>query len=63
VATGGALVEGQDASALTLPFAYADPDRPPLRSPCPFVAGDAAVVRYHSVFDDGRVIVVVEDCR
>jgi hypothetical protein len=63
VATGGALVEGPDPWALTLPFAYADPDRPPLRAPCPFVPGDAAVVRYHSVFDDGRVIVVVEDCR
>jgi hypothetical protein len=63
VATGGALSEGVEPSAFTLPFAYADPDRPPLRSPCPFVHGDAAVVRYHAVFDDGRVIVVVEDCR
>jgi hypothetical protein len=63
VAEGGELVEPGDQAVLRVPFAYADPDRPPLRGPCPFVPGDPAVVRYHSVFDDGRTIVVVEDCR
>jgi hypothetical protein len=64
VAPGGELTETRDQSSdVRLPFAYADPDKPPLRGPCPFVPGDAAVVHYHSVFDDGRVIVVVEDCR
>jgi hypothetical protein len=30
---------------------------------CPFHAGDAVVVRYRGIFDDGRTLIQVEDCR
>ena len=63
VLEGGALAEGSGGSPPSLSFAYGDPDRPPARGPCPFRPGDAVVVRYHAVFDDGRTLVVVEDCR
>ncbi len=63
VAMGGWLAEGRSRTDPALPFSYADPDQLPGRSPCPFDPGDAVVVRYHAVFDDGATIVVIEDCR
>ena len=63
VREGGELADSGDAGAVSLSFAYGDPDQPSARGACPFRPGDAVVVRYHSVFDDGRTIVVVEDCR
>jgi hypothetical protein len=61
--SGGEISEAADASSYALPVAYADPDQPVRRPTCPFRRGDAVVVRYHAVFDDGRTIVVIEDCR
>jgi hypothetical protein len=61
--TGGELAEGGAATDYRLPIAYSNPDQPVSRRPCPFAVGDQVVVRYHAVFDDGRTIVVVEDCR
>lgn len=63
VVRGGGLAEGTSPGDPILPIAYADPDRPPLRPPCPFSPGDTVVVRYHAVFDDGRTILVIEGCR
>lgn len=60
---GGGLAEGTSSADFSLPLAYADPDQPARRGPCPFRLKDAVVVRYHAVFDDGRTIVVVDDCR
>jgi hypothetical protein len=60
---GGEIAEASDPSSYGLAVAYADPDRPVRRPACPFRSGDAVVVRYHAVFDDGRTIVVIEDCR
>ena len=56
-ATGGSLAESTDASSYRLRL-----EQPPERA-CPFRAGDAVVVRYRGVFDDGRTLVQVEDCR
>jgi hypothetical protein len=56
-ATGGSLAEATDASSFRLRL-----EQPPERV-CPFHAGDAVVVRYRGVFDDGRTLVHVEDCR
>ena len=60
---GASLAEGPNESDLTLPISYTDPDRPGGRPACALAPGDAVVVRYHAVFDDGRTIVVIEDCR
>ena len=35
----------------------------PANAPCPFRPGDPVVVRYTAIFDDGRTIVVADDCR
>ena len=61
--TGGDITEAADPASYGLAVAYADPDRPVRRAACPFRQGDAVVVRYHAVFDDGRTIAVIEDCR
>ena len=63
VVRGGGLAEGTDAADVRLSLAYSDPDQPARREPCPFRVREAVVVRYHAVFDDGRTIVVVDDCR
>lgn len=55
--TGGGLAESADPDAQRLSLA-----EPPGRS-CGFTAGDAVVVRYRAVFDDGRTVIQVEDCR
>ena len=60
---GGELAEGTGIGDLRLPIAYANPDQPVRHAPCPFAPNDAVVIRYHAVFDDGRTIAVVDDCR
>ena len=60
---GGTVGEGQGTLDVALPLAYTDPDRQGGRPACAFSPGDAIVLRYHAVFDDGRTIIVVEDCR
>jgi len=61
--SGGEIAESADPSSYGLAVAYANPDQPVRRPACPFARGDAVVVRYHAVFDDGRTLVVIEDCR
>ena len=60
---GASIAEGPRPADYALAIAYGDPDQPKGRAPCPFRAGDAVVVRYHAVFDDGRTIAVIDDCR
>ena len=60
---GGSVAEGPRPADYALAIAYNEPDQPNGRAPCPFRSGDAVVVRYHSVFDDGRTIAVIDDCR
>jgi len=61
--TGGVITEGSEPVSYGLPVAYGDPDQPARHAPCPWRPGDAVVARYHAVFDDGRTIVVIDDCR
>ena len=61
--SGGEITEAANPSSFGVAVAYADPDQPVRRPACPFGKGDAVVVRYHAVFDDGRTIAVIEDCR
>jgi hypothetical protein len=61
--TGGVITEGSEPESYGLPVAYGDPDQPARHAPCPWRPGDAVVVRYHAAFDDGRTIVVIDDCR
>lgn len=56
VAPGGGLAESRDPGSFRLSF-----EQPQYR-PCALRPGDAAVFRYHSVFDDGRTIIKVVDC-
>ncbi|HKA09408.1 MAG TPA: hypothetical protein VKI99_02955 [Candidatus Dormibacteraeota bacterium] len=60
---GGSIAEGPRPADYALAIAYGEPDQPKGRAPCPFRSGDAVVVRYHAVFDDGRTIAVIDDCR
>jgi hypothetical protein len=62
-ARGGAVAEGTNAGDPALSIAYTDPDQQGGRPACAFRPGDAIVLRYHAVFDDGRTIVVIDDCR
>lgn len=62
-ARGGAIGEGTSGGDPVLSIAYGDPDQPGGRPACPFQPGEAVVLRYHAVFDDGRTLIVVEDCR
>jgi len=59
---GGAIAEGPDPDALALSYSTTNPDTTTHRN-CPFRPGEAVVVRYHSVFDDGRTLIVIDDCR
>jgi len=61
--TGGVITESSEPASYGLPVAYGDPDQPAGHAPCPWRPGDAVVVRYHAVFDDGRTIAVIDDCR
>jgi hypothetical protein len=56
-ATGGSLAESTDASSYRLRLEQQS------ERACPFHAGDAVVVRYRGIFDDGRTLIQVEDCR
>ncbi len=60
---GASLTEGSSESDVSIPIAYNDPDQQGGRLSCAFAPGDAVVVRYHAVFDDGRTVVVIESCR
>jgi hypothetical protein len=59
---GGAIAEGPGPDAFALPYSTTDPDTTTHRN-CPFRPGEAVVVRYHSVFDDGRTLIVIDECR
>jgi hypothetical protein len=63
VIKGGGLAESPDEQAYRLSFLLSEPDSQSSRPPCPFQPGDAVVVRYHAIFDDGRTVVIVDDCR
>ena len=63
VVTGAGLAETRDQQAHRLSFLLAEPDTVPNRAPCPFRPGDAVVVRQHAIFDDGRTILIIDDCR
>ena len=63
VGAGGWLAEGTGSGQPTRYFGHDDPDQRPKRGPCPFHPGDAVVVSYHAVFDDGQTMVVIDDCR
>jgi hypothetical protein len=60
---GGGLAEGTAAGDIRLALVYSEPDQPVLRQPCDFAPGTAVVVRYRSLFDDGRTLILVVDCR
>lgn len=60
---GGAIAEGTGAADPVLSIAYTNPDQPGGHPACPFRPGQAIVLRYHAVFDDGRTLIVVDDCR
>lgn len=53
---GGALSESVDPAAYRVSL-----DIPSGRT-CRYRPGDAIVVRYHAVYDDGRTIIVVDAC-
>jgi hypothetical protein len=57
------LAEGPTAADYRLSYALNPPDTTSTRPPCPFRPGDAVVIRYHAVYDDGRTLLVVDDCR
>jgi hypothetical protein len=63
VRIGGWLSEGTGPGDHSLFMRPAEPDQAITRAACPFQTGDAVVIRYHAVFDDGQTIVVVDDCR
>jgi hypothetical protein len=63
VVKGGGLAETLDDHAYRLSFLMTEPDTVSSRPPCPFRPGDAVVVRQHAIFDDGRTVLIVEDCR
>lgn len=63
IGTGGELAEGTGAADPRLALAYANPDQPVRRTACSLHPGDAVVLRYHAAFDDGRALIVIDDCR
>ena len=62
-ARGGVIAEGTSAQDPALSFFYTNPDQPGGHPACVYHGGQAIVLRYHAVFDDGRTIIVVDDCR
>jgi hypothetical protein len=63
VAVGGSVAESTDPTAYRLSLLLTEPDTSTDRQPCPFQPGDPVVIRYHAIFDDGRTIVIVDECR
>ena len=61
VRAGGALAEGPTAQDFTLSYSTVDPDHTTSRS-CHYAVGQAVVARYHAVLDDGRTLIVIDDC-
>jgi hypothetical protein len=57
------LAEGPAPDDYRLSYALNPPDTTSTRPPCPFRPGNAVVIRYHAVYDDGRTLLVVDDCR
>jgi hypothetical protein len=62
VSEGGGLAEGPSPQAFALSYSTVSPDHTTHRN-CPYQPGDAVVARYHSVFDDGRTLIVIDACR
>jgi hypothetical protein len=60
---GGEIADGTSPQEPVLSFFYTDPDQPGGHPACAYRGGDAIVLRYHAVFDDGRTIIVVDGCR
>ena len=60
--SGGALGESS-GGGFSLPLILSNPDTPATKPGCAFKPGEAVVVRYHSVFDDGQTLLVLDDCR
>lgn len=63
VEPGAALAEGQDWSDYRLSYTRNAPDTTSRRPPCPFQVGDAVVIQYHAIYDDGRKLIIVDNCR
>ena len=63
VAVGGSLAESRERSAYRMSFLLSEPDTPVDQANCPFEPGDAVVIRSHAIFDDGRTLLIVDDCR
>ena len=61
VGEGSALAEGPSPQDFALSFSTVDPDHTTKRS-CHYEPGQAVVARYHSVFDCGRTLIVIDDC-
>jgi hypothetical protein len=61
VREGGELAEGPGAQDYALSYTTVDPDHIATRS-CDYVPGQAVVARYHAVFDDGRTLIVIDNC-
>jgi hypothetical protein len=60
---GGALAMSREPNDFRMSYLLAEPDQPVTRPDCPFGPGDAVVIRAHAIFDDGRTLLVVDDCR
>jgi hypothetical protein len=63
VVIGAGLAEASDQHAYRLSFLLTEPDTESSRAPCPFRPGDAVVIRQHAIFDDGRTVLIIDDCR
>jgi hypothetical protein len=59
---GGGLAESTDPGSPVLSLDVSAAAGPGPRSSCPFRPGDAVVVGYHAIFDDGRTIIIVDRC-
>ena len=63
VAVGGSLADSRERAAYRMSFLLSEPDTPVDQPNCPFEPGDAVVIRAHAIFDDGRTILIVDNCR
>jgi len=59
IVPGGAIAEGKDPGDLRL--SYSGPLLPQGQT-CPFRPGDAVVLSFDAIFDDGRTIIEVRGC-
>ena len=63
VVVGVWLAEDKSQRNYALYYSFSGPDTPQTRPDCPFRPGDAVVVRYHGIVDDGQTVIVIDDCR